>query len=212
MPPHLHPGTKEPLGVEDLLAIFPRGLAEQELTTERYVDIPEPVQEILRIWRPSPLARARRLERALGTSARIYYKYEGASPVGSHKTNSSVAQAYFNAVEGVERLTTETGAGQWGASLAFACAQYAMECEVWQVAGSFDSKPYRRLMMETFGAQVHRSPSDLTEAGRVIQASHPGTTGSLGIAISEAVEVAVRRLGQRARGAALASSRAACRR
>jgi len=191
LPPMLHPGTHEPVGPEDLAPLFPPALIEQELGTERYYDIPEEVQEVYRLWRPSPLIRATRLERELGTPARLYVKYEGVSPAGSHKPNSAVPQAYYNHQAGITRLTTETGAGQWGASLAFACAQYAMECEVWQVAGSFDSKPYRRLMMETFGAQVHRSPSDLTEAGRVIQASHPGTTGSLGIAISEAVEAAV---------------------
>ncbi len=191
MPPHLHPGTREPITVDDLLAIFPRGLAEQELSTQRWIDIPEPVQDILRIWRPSPLARARRLEKALGTSARIYYKYEGASPVGSHKTNSSVAQAYYNAVEGVQRLTTETGAGQWGGALAFACEAFGLECEIWQVRASYDSKPYRRILMETFGGTVHPSPSDLTAAGRDMLQKFPDTPGSLGMAVSEAIESAV---------------------
>ncbi len=190
-PPHLHPGTKEPVTVEDMLPIFPRGLVEQELTTERWIDIPEPVREIYRIWRPSPLIRARRFEQALGTSARIYYKYEGVSPIGSHKTNSSVPQAYFNAAEGIVRLTTETGAGQWGSALAFACAAFDLDCEVWQVRASYDGKPYRRMLMETFGATVHSSPSELTEAGRQVRADLPDTSGSLGMAVSEAIESAV---------------------
>ncbi|WP_432558777.1 TrpB-like pyridoxal phosphate-dependent enzyme [Granulicoccus sp. GXG6511] len=189
--PHLHPGTREPLTVEDMLGIFPRGLAEQELSTERWIDIPEPVLDVYRIWRPSPLIRARRLEAELGTSARIYYKYEGVSPIGSHKTNSSVPQAYFNSIEGVQRLTTETGAGQWGSALAFACAAFGMGCEVWQVAASFEGKPYRRMLMETFGATVHSSPSELTEAGRKMRADFPDTSGSLGMAVSEAIEAAV---------------------
>ncbi|HET6705308.1 TrpB-like pyridoxal phosphate-dependent enzyme, partial [Amycolatopsis sp.] len=162
----------------------------QEVTTDRYVDIPEEVREVYRLWRPSPLFRARRLEKALGTPARIYYKYEGVSPVGSHKPNTAVPQAFYNAAEGVTRLTTETGAGQWGSALAFACAQYGLECEVWQVRASYDQKPYRKLMMETFGATVHPSPSELTESGRAILKDHPDSTGSLGIAISEAVEQA----------------------
>ncbi|MDO5499420.1 MAG: TrpB-like pyridoxal phosphate-dependent enzyme [Propionibacteriaceae bacterium] len=190
-PPHLHPGTREPLTVEDMLGIFPRGLAEQELSTERWIDIPEPVLDVYRIWRPAPLIRARRLEAELGTSARIYYKYEGVSPVGSHKPNSSVPQAYFNAIEGVKRLTTETGAGQWGSALAFACAAFGMGCEVWQVRASFDGKPYRRMLMETFGATVHSSPSELTEAGRKMRVDFPDTSGSLGMAVSEAIEAAV---------------------
>lgn len=191
MPPMLHPGTKAPVTLEDLAPLFPAALAEQELGTERYYDIPEAVQEVYRLWRPSPLLRASRLEKELGTPARIYVKYEGVSPAGSHKPNSAVPQAYYNHEAGVTKLTTETGAGQWGSSLAFACAQYGIECEVWQVANSFDSKPYRRLMMETFGATVHRSPSDLTQAGRDVRERFPESTGSLGIAISEAVEVAV---------------------
>ena len=189
--PHLHPGTREPLTVEDMLGIFPRGLAEQELSTERWIDIPEPVLDVYRIWRPSPLIRARRLEKEIGTSARLYYKYEGVSPIGSHKTNSSVPQAYFNSIEGVKRLTTETGAGQWGSALAFACAAFGMGCEVWQVAASYEGKPYRRMLMETFGATVHSSPSELTEAGRKMRADFPGTSGSLGMAVSEAIEAAV---------------------
>ncbi|MDT7801290.1 MAG: tryptophan synthase beta chain [Actinomycetota bacterium] len=189
-PPPLHPGTREPVGPADLAPLFPQALIEQEVTTERYVDIPEEVREVYRLWRPSPLYRARRLEKALGTPARIYYKYEGVSPVGSHKPNTAVPQAYYNAQEGVTRLTTETGAGQWGSALAFACAQYGLECEVWQVRASYDQKPYRKLMMETFGATVHPSPSELTESGKAILAEHPDSTGSLGIAISEAVEQA----------------------
>ena len=189
--PHLHPGTREPLTVEDMLGIFPRGLAEQELSTERWIDIPEPVLDVYRIWRPSPLIRARRLEKEIGTSARLYYKYEGVSPIGSHKTNSSVPQAYFNSIEGVKRLTTETGAGQGGSALAFACAAFGMGCEVWQVAASYEGKPYRRMLMETFGATVHSSPSELTEAGRKMRADFPDTSGSLGMAVSEAIEAAV---------------------
>ncbi|SFW71553.1 TrpB-like pyridoxal phosphate-dependent enzyme [Amycolatopsis australiensis] len=189
-PPPLHPGTREPVGPEDLAPLFPQALIAQEVTTDRYVDIPEEVREVYRLWRPSPLFRARRLEKALGTPARIYYKYEGVSPVGSHKPNTAVPQAFYNAAEGVTRLTTETGAGQWGSALAFACAQYGLECEVWQVRASYDQKPYRKLMMETFGATVHPSPSELTESGKAILAEHPDSTGSLGIAISEAVEQA----------------------
>ncbi len=189
-PPPLHPGTREPVGPDDLAPLFPQALIAQEVTTDRYVDIPEEVRDVYRLWRPSPLYRARRLEKALGTPARIYYKYEGVSPVGSHKPNTAVPQAFYNAAEGVTRLTTETGAGQWGSALAFACAQYGLECEVWQVRASYDQKPYRKLMMETFGATVHPSPSELTESGRAILKEHPDSTGSLGIAISEAVEQA----------------------
>ena len=192
VPPHLHPGTKQPLAPEDLAPLFPMALIQQEVTTERYVEIPQTVREIYALWRPSPLIRAHRLERALGTKARIYYKYEGVSPVGSHKPNTAVAQAYYNAAEGVRRLTTETGAGQWGASLSMACALLGLTCEVWQVRASYDSKPYRRYQMEAYGSVCHPSPSDLTEAGRAILASDPDTTGSLGMAISEAVEVAVK--------------------
>lgn len=189
-PPPLHPGTREPVGPDDLAPLFPQALIAQEVTTDRYVDIPEEVRDVYRLWRPSPLYRARRLEKALGTPARIYYKYEGVSPVGSHKPNTAVPQAYYNAQEGVTRLTSETGAGQWGSALAFACAQFGLECEVWQVRASYDQKPYRKLMMETFGATVHPSPSELTESGRAILKQHPDSTGSLGIAISEAVEQA----------------------
>ncbi|HKN51432.1 MAG TPA: TrpB-like pyridoxal phosphate-dependent enzyme [Amycolatopsis sp.] len=189
-PPPLHPGTREPVGPEDLAPLFPQALIAQEVTGDRYVDIPEEVREVYRLWRPSPLYRARRLEKALGTPARIYYKYEGVSPVGSHKPNTAVPQAFYNAAEGVTRLTTETGAGQWGSALAFACAQFGLECEVWQVRASYDQKPYRKIMMETYGAKVHPSPSELTASGKAILAEHPDSTGSLGIAISEAVEQA----------------------
>ena len=189
-PPPLHPGTGQPVGPDDLAPLFPMALIAQEVTTDRYVDIPDEVLEVYRLWRPSPLYRARRLEKALGTPARIYYKYEGVSPVGSHKPNTAVPQAYYNAAEGVTKLTTETGAGQWGSALAFACATYGLDCEVWQVRASYDQKPYRKIMMETFGATVHPSPSDLTQSGRAVLAEHPDSTGSLGIAISEAVEMA----------------------
>jgi tryptophan synthase beta chain len=167
-------------------------LIQQEVTTERYVEIPQTVREIYALWRPSPLIRAHRLERALGTRAHVYYKYEGVSPAGSHKPNTAVAQAYYNAVEGVTRLTTETGAGQWGASLSLACALLGLTCEVWQVRSSYDAKPYRRFQMETYGSVCHPSPSELTEAGRAMLAQDPDTTGSLGMAISEAVEVAAK--------------------
>src|SRR3954471_5417193 len=189
-PPPLHPGTREPVGPEDLAPLFPQALIAQEVTTDRYVDIPEEVLDVYRLWRPSPLVRARRLERALGTPARIYYKYEGVSPAGSHKPNTAVPQAFYNAAAGIRRLTTETGAGQWGTALAFASAQFGLECEIWQVRASYDQKPYRKLMIETFGGSIHPSPSDLTEAGRRVLAADPDSPGSLGIAISEAVEVA----------------------
>ena len=189
-PPVLHPGTGQPVGPEDLAPLFPMELIRQEVATEQYVEIPEAVRDVYKLWRPSPLYRAHRLEAALGTPARIYYKYEGVSPAGSHKPNTSVPQAYYNAEAGIRKLTTETGAGQWGAALAFACAQYGLELEIWQVRASYDQKPYRRIMMETFGGTVHPSPSDLTEAGRTILKEHPDSPGSLGIAISEAVEVA----------------------
>ena len=189
-PPPLHPGTGQPIGPEDLAPLFPMELIGQEVSSEQYIDIPEEVLDVYRLWRPSPLYRAYRLEQALGTPARIYYKYEGVSPAGSHKTNTAVPQAFYNAKAGITKLTTETGAGQWGIALAFACAQFGLDLEVWQVRSSFDQKPYRRLMMETFGATVHPSPSELTAAGRAILAGHPDSTGSLGIAISEAVEVA----------------------
>ena len=190
--PPLNPGTREPAGPDDLTPIFPMGLIQQEVSPEPEIEIPEEVREVYKLWRPTPLYRARRLERALDTPARIYYKYEGTSPAGSHKPNTAVAQAYENAQAGIRKLATETGAGQWGSALAFACTQFGMECEVFMVGSSYDQKPYRRSMMEAWGATVHRSPSDVTAAGRS-QAAHP--TGSLGIAISEAVEVAAQDAG-----------------
>lgn len=188
-PPVLHPGTLEPIGPDDLSALLPMELIMQEVSTERYIPIPEEVQDIYRLWRPSPLYRARRLEKALGTPARIYYKYEGVSPAGSHKPNTAVPQAYYNHRAGIRKLATETGAGQWGTALAFACALFGMECEVWQVGASYDQKPYRRTLIETFGGVVHRSPSRLTDSGRAYPEDHPG---SLGLAISEAAEVAAK--------------------
>ena len=189
-PPPLHPGTLQPVGPDDLAPLFPMDLILQEVTGDRFVDIPGEVLDVYRLWRPSPLFRAHRLEKALGTPARIYYKYEGGSPAGSHKPNTAVPQAFYNAKAGVRKLTTETGAGQWGTALAFACALFGLECEVWQVGASYDQKPYRRLMIETFGGTVHRSPSALTGAGRAQLELNPDHPGSLGIAISEAVEVA----------------------
>ncbi len=191
-PPHLHPGTQQPLEPDDLAPLFPPALIEQEVTTERWIEIPAEVHDIYRLWRPSPFYRAHRLEKALGTTARIYYKYEGASPVGSHKTNSAVAQAYFNKVAGRTRLTTETGAGQWGSALAFATQIFGQSCDIWQVRSSYEGKPYRHYLMETFGASVVASPSELTEAGRALREQFPDTTGSLGMAISEAVEAAAK--------------------
>jgi len=190
-PPALHPGTREPAGPDDFAPLFPMALIMQEVSTERYIDIPEEVLEVLRLWRPSPLFRARRLEKALDTPAKIFYKYEGVSPAGSHKPNTAVPQAFYNAKEGITKLTTETGAGQWGSSIAFAAAQFGLECEVWQVAASYRQKPYRKSMMETWGATVHSSPSEFTEYGRAMLEKDPDHNGSLGIAISEAVEAAV---------------------
>jgi tryptophan synthase beta chain len=189
-PPVLHPGTLQPVGPDDLAPLFPMALIEQEVSPHRFVDIPDEVIDVYRLWRPSPLYRARRLEKALGTPAKIYYKYEGVSPAGSHKPNTAVPQAFYNAAAGVRRLTTETGAGQWGTALAFAAGQFGLDCEIWQVRASYDQKPYRKIMIETFGATIHPSPSELTEAGRKILAADPDSPGSLGIAISEAVEVA----------------------
>ncbi|GAB2564560.1 TrpB-like pyridoxal phosphate-dependent enzyme [Nocardia heshunensis] len=189
-PPPLHPGTGQPVGPDDLAPLFPMELIRQEVSAERYLDIPDEVIDVYRLWRPTPLFRARRLEKALGTPAHIYYKYEGVSPAGSHKPNTAVPQAFYNAAEGTRRLTTETGAGQWGSALAFACAQYGIDCEVWMVRASYDQKPHRRTLMQTWGATVHASPSPLTAAGAKILADHPDSPGSLGIAISEAVEVA----------------------
>lgn len=188
--PPLHPQTKQPVGPQDLAPLFPMELIKQEVSTEPYIEIPEPVREVYAIYRPSPLVRAERLEKALGTTAKIFYKYEGGSPSGSHKTNTAIAQAYYNKQEGVKKIVTETGAGQWGTALSFACAQFDLECEVFMVRGSFDQKPYRKSIMETFGASVHPSPSTLTEVGKSNLAKDPKSLGSLGIAISEAVEVA----------------------
>lgn len=190
--PALNPQTREPAKPEELEPLFAKALVEQEFSTERWIEIPTPVREVYSSWRPSPLFRAHRLEKRLGTKAKIYYKYEGVSPAGSHKPNSAVAQAYFNAVEGTTKLTTETGAGQWGASLAMASAMFGLECEVFQVRSSYDEKPYRRMQMEAYGATCHPSPSTITEAGRAMLEKDPNTTGSLGMAISEAIEVAVK--------------------
>ena len=189
-PPVLHPGTGQPIGPDDLAPLFPTALIMQEVSQERAIAIPEEVQAIYRQWRPTPLVRARRLEHALDTPAKIYYKYEGVSPSGSHKPNTAVAQAYYNKQEGVRRLVTETGAGQWGSALAMACAFFGLRCEVYMVKVSYQQKPYRRALMEAFGARVIASPSEETNAGRAILAEHADSTGSLGIAISEAVEVA----------------------
>jgi len=191
--PVLHPGTGQPIGPDDLAPLFPMASIMQEVSGERAIDIPEPVRDIYRQWRPSPLYRARRLEKALDTPARIYYKYEGVSPTGSHKPNTAIAQAFFCKEEGVKRIATETGAGQWGSSLALAGSMFGLEIEVFMVRISYDQKPYRRAFMETFGATCHASPSNLTESGRKILAENPDNTGSLGIAISEAVEVAAQR-------------------
>jgi tryptophan synthase beta chain len=189
--PVLHPGTGEPIGPDDLAPLFPMGVIEQEVSAERDIEIPKPVRDILRQWRPSPLYRARRLEQALDTPARIYYKYEGGSPAGSHKPNTSIPQAFYNKIQGVKRITTETGAGQWGSSLALAGSFFDLEIQVYMVKVSFQQKPYRRAFMETFGAECIASPSDRTEAGRAILREHPDSTGSLGIAIGEAVEAAM---------------------
>lgn len=192
-PPILHPGTGQPIGPDDLAPLFPMGLIMQEVSQDRFVDIPEPVLEALQIWRPSPLIRANGLEKALGTPAKIYYKYEGVSPTGSHKPNSAVAQAYYNKAEGIMRLSTETGAGQWGSSLAFAGSIFGQEVKVYMVRISFDQKPYRKALMQTYGAEIVASPSPDTNAGRTILEKTPDTPGSLGIAISEAVEDAATR-------------------
>lgn len=188
--PPLHPGTMQPAGPDDLAAIFPMAVIEQEVSSEHEIKIPEAVREALGLWRPTPMFRARGLEQAIGTRSRIYYKYEGVSPAGSHKPNSAVAQAYYNQQAGITKLTTETGAGQWGSALSFAGAKFGIDVEIYMVGSSYDQKPYRRSMMQTWGAQVHRSPSDRTEAGK---ANAEFTTGSLGIAISEAVELAAQR-------------------
>ena len=191
-PPALHPGTKQPAGPGDFEPLFPMELILQEVSTERHIDIPEPIRDIYRLWRPSPLIRARRLEQALGTPAKIYYKNEGVSPAGSHKPNTAVPQAWYNKEAGIKRLSTETGAGQWGSSLAFAGSLFGIDVTVFQVRVSYDQKPYRRALMETYGARCIASPSNETESGRAILAQDANSPGSLGIAISEAVEVAAK--------------------
>ncbi len=192
-PAVLHPGTGQPVGPGDLAPLFPMAVIMQEVSSERWIEIPEPVRDIYRLWRPSPLVRASRLEKALDTPAHIYFKYEGVSPSGSHKPNTAVAQAFYNKQEGVKRLTTETGAGQWGSSLAFAGSLFGLEVEVYMVKVSYEQKPYRRALMETYGAKCIASPSNLTASGRAVLAQNPNSTGSLGIAISEAVELAAQR-------------------
>ncbi len=192
LPAVLHPGTKQPIGPSDLEPLFPMALILQEVSTERTIEIPEPIRDIYRMWRPSPLFRARRLEQALGTPAKIYYKYEGVSPAGSHKPNTAVPQAWYNREQGIKRLSTETGAGQWGSSLAYAGALFGIDVTVFQVRVSYDQKPYRRALMETYGARCLPSPSTATESGRAILARDPDSPGSLGIAISEAVEMAAK--------------------
>jgi tryptophan synthase beta chain len=192
-PPVLHPGTGKPIGPDDLAPLFPMSLIGQEVSTEREIEIPEPVRRIYRQWRPSPLFRARRLEQALDTPAKIYYKYEGVSPSGSHKPNTAVAQAFYNKEAGVKRITTETGAGQWGSSLAFAGSLFGLEIQVFMVKVSYQQKPYRRALMEAYGARCTPSPSPETASGRAILEKHPDSPGSLGIAISEAVEIAAQR-------------------
>ena len=193
LPPPLHPGTGQPIGPADLAPLFPMALIQQEVSAERYIEIPDEVQEIYKLWRPSPLYRAHRWEKALATPAKIYYKYEGVSPAGSHKPNTAVPQAYYNKQEGVTRIATETGAGQWGSALSFACQMFGIECKVYMVKVSYEQKPYRKLLMQTWGATVVASPSNQTHAGRAILAANPNSTGSLGIAISEAVEEAATR-------------------
>ncbi|MGQ9553860.1 MAG: TrpB-like pyridoxal phosphate-dependent enzyme [Anaerolineae bacterium] len=190
LPPPIHPATLKPVGPDALAPLFPMALIQQEVSGERYIEIPAPVRDIYKLWRPSPLYRAYRLEKALGTPARIYYKYEGVSPAGSHKPNTAVAQAYYNKMEGVRAITTETGAGQWGSALAMATNFFGLECKVYMVKISYQQKPYRRSLMQVWGATVVPSPSEETEAGRKILAKQPDSPGSLGIAISEAVEIA----------------------
>ncbi|NPU86016.1 MAG: TrpB-like pyridoxal phosphate-dependent enzyme [Syntrophaceae bacterium] len=191
MSPPLHPATGEPVKAEDLAPIFPMNLIEQEVSTERWIDIPEPVLEKYVLYRPSPLCRARNFEKLLDAPVKIYYKYEGVSPAGSHKPNTAIPQAYYNKVFGIKRLSTETGAGQWGSALSMACAMFGLECRVFMVRVSYEQKPYRRMMMRTWGADCFPSPSTLTQAGRNVLAEHPDSPGSLGIAISEAIEDAV---------------------
>jgi tryptophan synthase beta chain len=191
--PVLHPGTGEPVGPDDLSPLFPMALIQQEVSQDAEIEIPEEVLDIYTLWRPTPLFRARRLEQAVGTRSKIFYKYEGVSPPGSHKPNTAVAQAYYNAKEGRTRLSTETGAGQWGSALAFACTLFGLECKVYMVKISYDQKPFRRSLIETWGATIVASPSEDTQSGRAILAEHPDSPGSLGIAISEAVEDAAQR-------------------
>jgi tryptophan synthase beta chain len=191
--PVIHPGTMQPVTPDDLLPLFPMGLIEQEVSQQRWIGIPEPVREIYKLWRPAPLFRAHRLEKALGTPAKIYYKYEGGSPAGSHKPNTAIPQAYYNKIAGTKRIASETGAGQWGSSIALACQMFGLECTVYMVKVSFNQKPYRKSMMQLWGANVIPSPSNQTNAGRSILAAHPDSNGSLGIAISEAVEDAATR-------------------
>src|SRR3970282_641496 len=192
-PPVLHPGTHQPVGPDDLAPLFPMDLILQEVSSERFIEIPEEVREVYRMWRPTPMHRAHNLEKLSGGPARIYYKYEGVSPAGSHKPNTAVAQAYYNKEAGVKRITTETGAGQWGSALAFAGALFGIEVQVFMVRVSYDQKPYRRALMETYGARCVPSPSTETQSGRAILAQNAKHPGSLGIAISEAVEVAAQR-------------------
>jgi tryptophan synthase beta chain len=193
MLPPLHPGTRQPVGPDDLAPIFPMALIEQEVSHERYIPIPEPIRDVYTLWRPTPLFRAKRLEEILKTPAHIYYKYEGTSPSGSHKPNTAVAQAYYNKQAGVKRLTTETGAGQWGSALSFGCQLFGLECKVYMVKVSYEQKPYRKSMMETWGASVVPSPSQDTTFGRKLLAEDADSPGSLGIAISEALEDAIGR-------------------
>ncbi|MFQ5432495.1 MAG: TrpB-like pyridoxal phosphate-dependent enzyme [Nitrospinota bacterium] len=186
--PPLHPGTKQPIGPDDLAPLFPMPLIGQEVSQDSWIDIPEEVLDVYSLWRPSPLYRAYNLEKALGTPAKIYYKYEGVSPAGSHKPNTSVPQAYYNKISGTQRIASETGAGQWGSALSLACTHFGLECSVYMVKVSYQQKPYRRSMMETWGAEVFASPTDRTKAGQKVLSENPDSTGSLGIAISEAVE------------------------
>jgi tryptophan synthase beta chain len=188
--PPLHPGTQQPIGPEALAPLFPMELIKQEVSQDRWVEIPDEVRNLYSIWRPTPMFRALELEKALKTNCKIYYKYEGVSPAGSHKPNTAIPQAYYNAKEGVKKISTETGAGQWGSALSFACKLFNIECEVFMVKVSYEGKPYRKIMMNTWGSKVHASPTNLTEAGRKILAQDPNSPGSLGIAISEAVEIA----------------------
>ncbi|MAH02328.1 MAG: TrpB-like pyridoxal phosphate-dependent enzyme [Candidatus Pelagibacter sp.] len=190
--PPLHPGTLKPIGPDDLAPLFPMALIGQEVSQDKEIEIPEPIREIYKQWRPSPLYRARKLEKFLDTPAKIYYKYEGVSPTGSHKPNTAIAQAFYNKEEGTKKITTETGAGQWGSSLAYACSIFGIELDVYMVKVSFEQKPYRKLIMQTYGARCVASPSSETESGKAILAKDPNSTGSLGIAISEAVEMAAK--------------------